>query len=376
MSDGFHSPFGTVKEFLDGRNYTYSASEENQRIGLSMCGRHADYRFVLRITNEGEFFQITANYPLRIRDGKLRPSVAELLTRANYAMLLGKFEMDMEDGEIRFHLSQVIEVDQSPIGKTSRSTPATYLKIFDAIRTLYAGLPEARLRGYTGSRFSFNNHGGRCGTCEGQGVIKLEMNFLPVSYMPCEDCMGTRFNRQTLEVKYDGKSIGDVLSMTVEQAAEFFDAHPKIRRPLQLLVETGLGYLKLGQPSPTLSGGEAQRIKLVTQLARGGGGPDRPRVNKKGGTLYILEEPTIGLHAADVELLQSVLHRLVDEGHTVIVVEHHLDLVAEADYIIDVGPEAGYRGGQIVATGTPEEVAKNKTSRTAPFLRDVLGRNK
>jgi excinuclease ABC subunit A len=304
--------------------------------------------------------------------GILLPAVEESLVRTGRRKKSGPQYWKSLTGTQ--HLSQVIEVDQSPIGKTSRSTPATYLKIFDAIRTLYAGLPEARLRGYTGSRFSFNNHGGRCGSCEGQGVIKLEMNFLPVSYMPCEDCMGTRFNRQTLEVKYDGKSIGDVLAMTVEQAAEFFNAHPKIRRPLQLLVETGLGYLKLGQPSPTLSGGEAQRIKLVTQLARGGGGPDRPRVQKKGGTLYILEEPTIGLHAADVELLQSVLHRLVDEGHTVIVVEHHLDLVAEADYIIDVGPEAGYRGGQIVATGTPEEVAKSKTSRTAPFLREVLGR--
>ena len=303
--------------------------------------------------------------------GVLLPAVEESLTRAGRRKKSGPQYWKSISGTQ--HLSQVIEVDQSPIGKTSRSTPATYLKIFDAIRTLYAGLPEARLRGYTGSRFSFNNHGGRCDRCEGQGVIKLEMNFLPVSYMPCEDCSGTRFNRQTLEVKYDGKSIGEVLSMTVEQAAEFFAAHPKIRRPLQLLVETGLGYLKLGQPSPTLSGGEAQRIKLVTQLARGGS-PDRPRMAKRGGTLYILEEPTIGLHAADVELLQTVFHRLVDEGHTVILVEHHLDLVAEADYIIDVGPEAGYRGGQIVATGTPEEVAKNKESRTAPFLKEVLSR--
>ena len=306
--------------------------------------------------------------------GVLLPAVEESLTRSGRRKKSGPQYWKSLTG-IQ-HLSQVIEVDQSPIGKTSRSTPATYLKIFDAIRTLYAGLPEARLRGYTGSRFSFNNHGGRCETCEGQGVIKLEMNFLPVSYMPCEDCGGTRFNRQTLEVKYDGKSIGEVLAMTVEQAVDFFTAHPKIRRPLQLLVETGLGYLRLGQPSPTLSGGEAQRIKLVTQLARGGGSTDRPRMAKKGGTLYILEEPTIGLHAADVELLQTVFHRLVDEGHTVIVVEHHLDLVAEADYIIDVGPEAGKRGGQIVATGTPEEVAKSKTSRTAPFLREVLSRKK
>jgi excinuclease ABC subunit A len=303
--------------------------------------------------------------------GVLLPAVEESLTRAGRRKKSGPLYWKSITGVQ--HLSQVIEVDQSPIGKTSRSTPATYLKIFDAIRTLYAGLPEARLRGYTGSRFSFNNQGGRCDTCEGQGVIKLEMNFLPVSYMPCEDCGGTRFNRQTLEVKYDGKSIGEVLAMTVEQAADFFTAHPKISRPLQLLVETGLGYLKLGQPSPTLSGGEAQRIKLVTQLARGGTA-DRPRMAKRGGTLYILEEPTIGLHAADVELLQGVLHRLVDEGHTVIVVEHHLDLVAEADHIIDVGPEAGYRGGKIIATGTPEEVAKSKESRTAPFLREVLGR--
>lgn len=304
--------------------------------------------------------------------GVLFPAVEESLVRAGRKKKGSPRHWKQITGTQ--HLSQVIEVDQSPIGKTSRSTPATYLKVFDSIRTLYAGLPEARLRGYTGSRFSFNNQGGRCETCEGQGVIKLEMNFLPVSYMPCEDCGGTRFNRQTLEVKYDGKSIGDVLSMTVEQAAEFFSAHPKIRRPLHLLVETGLGYLKLGQPSPTLSGGEAQRIKLVTQLARGGS-PERPRMAKRGGTLYILEEPTIGLHAADVELLQDVLHRLVDEGHTVIVVEHHLDLVAEADYIVDVGPEAGARGGKIVATGTPEEVAKSKESRTAPFLKEVLGRN-
>ncbi|MFZ4116482.1 MAG: excinuclease ABC subunit UvrA [Chthoniobacterales bacterium] len=268
-------------------------------------------------------------------------------------------------------LAQVIEVDQSPIGKTSRSTPATYLKIFDAIRNLYAELPLSRLRGYSASRFSFNNHGGRCESCEGQGMIKLEMSFLPTSFVLCEDCNGTRFNRQTLEVKYDGKSISDVLSMTVEQALEFFAAHPKISRPLKLLVETGLGYLQLGQPSPTLSGGEAQRIKLVTQLARGGSA-DKPRIRSKGNTLYILEEPTIGLHAADVALLLDVLHRLVDEGHTVIVVEHHLDLIAEADYVIDIGPEAGHRGGELVVAGTPEEVAEHKTSHTAPFLKELF----
>jgi len=307
--------------------------------------------------------------------GVLLPAVGESLTRAGRRKKSGTPSWKTISGTQ--HLSQVIEVDQSPIGKTSRSTPATYLKVFDAIRTLYAGLPEARLRGFTASRFSFNNHGGRCETCEGQGVIKLEMTFLPPSYMPCEDCGGSRFNRQTLEVKYNGKSIGDILAMTVEQAAPFFEAHPKIRKPLRLLVETGLGYLTLGQPSPTLSGGEAQRIKLVTQLARGAGGASpHPRAAKRGGTLYILEEPTIGLHACDVELLQTVLHRLVDEGHTVIVVEHHMDLVAEADYIVDIGPEAGRGGGRIIATGTPEDVARNTVSRTAPFLKEVLGRQK
>ena len=342
-------------------------------IELKGASRHnldgVDVRFPLRRLTA--ISGISGSGKSTLLRGVLLPAVEESLVRSGRRKKSGPRHWKSISGTE--HLSQVIEVDQSPIGKTSRSTPATYLKIFDSIRTLYAGLPEARLRGYSGSRFSFNNQGGRCETCEGQGVIKLEMNFLPVSYMPCEDCGGTRFNRQTLEVKYDGKSIGDVLAMTVEQAVEFFSAHPKIRRPLQLLVETGLGYLRLGQPSPTLSGGEAQRIKLVTQLARGGSA-DRPRMAKRGGTLYILEEPTIGLHAADVELLQSVFHRLVDEGHTVIVVEHHLDLVAEADYIIDVGPEAGLNGGKIVATGTPEEVAKSKTSRTAPFLREVLGR--
>ena len=303
--------------------------------------------------------------------GVLLPAVEESLKRTGRRKKAGPQYWKSISGTQ--HLTQVIEVDQSPIGKTSRSTPATYLKIFDAIRTVYAGLPEARLRGYTGSRFSFNNQEGRCQTCEGQGVIRLEMNFLPTSFMPCEDCSGSRFNRQTLEVRYDGKSIGDVLDMTVEQAADFFSAHPKIRKPLHLLLETGLGYLRLGQPSPTLSGGEAQRIKLVTQLARGGAS-DRPRMASRGGTLYILEEPTIGLHAADVELLQSVLHRLVDEGHTVIVVEHHMDLIAEADYLVDVGPEAGKHGGEIVATGTPEDVAKSRISRTAPFLKEILAR--
>jgi excinuclease ABC subunit A len=212
-------------------------------------------------------------------------------------------------------------------------------------------------------------------------VIKLEMNFLPEALVPCEDCGGRRYNPQTLEVLYNEKSIGDVMEMTIEEAADFFGAHPKIARPLSLLVETGLGYLKLGQPSPTLSGGEAQRLKLVTQLKRGVGRAENERIRKMrkpGSTLYLLEEPTIGLHMADVDLLLKVLHRLVDEGNTVIVIEHNLSVIAEADYIVDLGPEAGADGGKIVAVGTPEQISKNRTSRTAPFLRKVLrpARNK
>ncbi len=272
-------------------------------------------------------------------------------------------------------IAAVYEVDQSPIGKTSRSTPGTYVKVFDEIRNLYAQLPVSRMRGYSPSRFSFNAEGGRCEACKGQGVIKLEMNFLPSSYVSCEDCHGSRYNAQTLEVLYNEKSIGDVMEMTIEEAAQFFSAHPKIARPLSLLVDTGLGYLKLGQPSPTLSGGEAQRLKLVTQLKRGVSRAADERIRKMrkpASTLYLLEEPTIGLHMADIELLLNVLHRLVDEGNTVIVIEHNLSVIAEADYIVDLGPEAGANGGEVVAFGTPEQVAKSRVSRTAPFLRKIL----
>jgi excinuclease ABC subunit A len=231
------------------------------------------------------------------------------------------------------------------------------------------------VRGYSASRFSFNAEGGRCEACKGQGIIKLEMNFLPSTYVPCEDCGGKRYNPQTLEVLYSERSIGDVMEMTIEEAAEFFSAHPKIARSMSLLVDTGLGYLKLGQPSPTLSGGEAQRLKLATELTRGIGRSQNERIRKMRkpkSTLYLLEEPTIGLHMADVELLLNVLHRLVDEGHTVIVIEHNVSVMAEADYVVDLGPEAGPEGGEIVAFGTPEEVANNRVSRTAPFLREAL----
>ncbi len=269
----------------------------------------------------------------------------------------------------------VYEVDQSPIGKTSRSCPATYVGIMDDIRKLFAQLPTARARGYDAGRFSFNTDGGRCETCGGNGVIKVEMNFLPTTRVHCEVCHGLRYNSATLEIEYNGKHIGDVLRMSITEAAEFFSSQPRLARPLQLLADTGLGYLQLGQPSPTLSGGEAQRIKLVSELS---GGVSRSATEKLRGltntkkNLYLIEEPTIGLHISDVARLLDILHRLVDDGHTVVVIEHHPDLFAEADYLIDIGPEAGAEGGQVVASGTPEQVAKHKTSRTAPFLSRLL----
>jgi excinuclease ABC subunit A len=270
-------------------------------------------------------------------------------------------------------IQAVYEVDQSPIGRTPRSIPATYVGFFDSIRQLFALVPEARLRGYSPSRFSFNSAQGRCPECEGAGLIKLEMNFLPPAFVRCEVCGGSRFNRETLDIEFNGKSIAQVLELSVEEAIHFFEAFPKIKRALQALSGTGLGYLKLGQTSPTLSGGEAQRVKLVTHLLTGLKEPDLfervPRHN-----LFILEEPTIGLHIADVRRLVDVLQRLVDAGHSVIVIEHNLDLIAEADWVIDLGPEGGDGGGALVAEGTPEEVTRNKSSHTGQFLRRFLAK--
>ncbi len=263
------------------------------------------------------------------------------------------------------------EVDQTPIGKTSRSCPATYVKLFDEIRKLFAQLPEARMRGFEAGRFSFNNKEGQCPDCKGNGRIKLEMDFLPATWIDCEACQGDRYNPATLEVYYNSRNIGEVLHMTIAEAADFFAAVPKLSKTLRLLADTGLGYLQLGQPSPTLSGGEAQRIKLVSQLIKGRS-PKAALSGIKQANLYLIEEPSIGLHADDVSKLIDVLHRLVDEGHTVVVIEHHMDLAAQADYLIDIGPEAGLNGGTVVAQGTPEEVARSRSSRTAPFLKKSL----
>lgn len=262
------------------------------------------------------------------------------------------------------HFDKVIDIDQSPIGRTPRSNPATYTGLFTPIRELFAGTQEARARGYNVGRFSFNVKGGRCEACQGDGMIKVEMHFLPDVYVPCDHCKGKRYNRETLEIRYKGKSIHQVLDMTVEEARTFFDAIPAIARKLQTLMDVGLSYIRLGQSSTTLSGGEAQRVKLATELSK----------RDTGKTLYILDEPTTGLHFADIKQLLSVLHKLRDQGNTIVVIEHNLDVIKTADWIVDLGPEGGAGGGQIIATGTPEEVAKHKSSHTARFLKEILAK--
>jgi excinuclease ABC subunit A len=261
-------------------------------------------------------------------------------------------------GEVK----KVIDIDQTPIGRTPRSNPATYVGLYGEIRDLFAALPGSKVRGYRPGRFSFNVRGGRCEACEGQGQIQVSMQFLPDVYVPCEVCNGARFNRETLQVQFKGKNISEILETTVEEARETFKAFPNMVRKLDTLFDVGLGYIRLGQPAPTLSGGEAQRVKLARELSR----------KASGHTLYILDEPTVGLHAADVLRLISVLNRLVDEGHTVAVIEHNLDVIKVADHIIDLGPEGGDAGGEVVAQGTPEEVARSPHSHTGRYLREVL----
>ena len=262
------------------------------------------------------------------------------------------------------NLDKVIVIDQSPIGRTPRSNPATYTGVFDLIRDLFASTQDAKMRGFTKGRFSFNVKGGRCEACSGDGIIKIEMNFLPDVYVPCEVCHGKRYNRETLEVKYKGKSISDVLDMTVEEALHFFENVPRIRDKIQTLYDVGLSYVKLGQPSTELSGGEAQRIKLAAELSK----------RATGRTFYILDEPTTGLHFEDVHKLIEVLQKLVENGNSMLVIEHNLDVIKTADYIIDMGPEGGDGGGRVIATGTPEEVAKVPGSYTGQFLKKILAK--
>ena len=290
--------------------------------------------------------------------------INEILYKAVAAEMYGSKEKPGKYKRINGlqNIDKIIDINQAPIGRTPRSNPATYTGVFTHIRDLFSQLPEAKLRGYGKGRFSFNVKGGRCEACGGDGIIKIEMHFLPDVYVPCEVCKGKRYNHETLEVKYKDKSIFDVLDMNIEEAAEFFQNIPAISRQLQTLLDVGMGYIKLGQPSTQLSGGEAQRIKLASELSK----------KSTGKTLYILDEPTTGLHFADVDRLIMVLDKLVDAGNTVVVIEHNLDVIKRADHIIDLGPDGGFRGGMIVAEGTPEEVAEVEGSYTGEFLKKML----
>jgi excinuclease ABC subunit A len=290
--------------------------------------------------------------------------INDILAKELQARLMRANTVPGKHGDIEGikELDKAIIIDQSPIGRTPRSNPATYTGLFTPIRELFAATPEAKLRGYSPGRFSFNVKGGRCENCAGDGIIKIEMHFLPDVYVPCEVCQGKRYNREALEIHYKGKTISDVLEMTCEQALDFFANQPSIARKLQTMVDVGLGYIGLGQPATTLSGGEAQRIKLASELSR------RPT----GRTLYILDEPTTGLHMADVDKLLHVLHALVDTGNSMVVIEHNLDVIKSADHIIDMGPEGGSGGGTVVAIGTPEQVAKVPGSYTGQFLKPML----
>jgi len=281
-------------------------------------------------------------------------------TELNNATTLHAAEHESVEG--LDHFDKCVDIDQSPIGRTPRSNPATYTGIFTAVRDLFAGTQEARSRGYKPGRFSFNVKGGRCEACQGDGLIKVEMHFLADIYVPCDVCQGKRYNRETLEVRYKGKNIHEVLDMTVEEANEFFANIPQLARKLQTLMDVGLSYIRLGQSATTLSGGEAQRVKLARELSK----------RDTGSTLYILDEPTTGLHFHDIEQLLQVLHRLRDHGNTIVVIEHNLDVIKTADWVVDLGPEGGSKGGQIIATGNPYDVAENPDSVTGKFLRPLL----
>jgi len=347
-----------------------------RRVPLPERRRPIDRKRVLKVVgaSANNLKNVTASFPLGtltcvtgVSGGGKSTLVIDTLYRAVARRLMGTREAPAAHDRIEGIelLDKVIDIDQSPIGRTPRSNPATYTGAFAPIRDWFAELPEARSRGYKPGRFSFNVKGGRCEACQGDGVTRIEMHFLPDVYVTCESCKGRRYNRETLEIQFRGKSIADVLAMTVEDAVEFFSAVPPIRDKLRTLAEVGLSYVTLGQPATTLSGGEAQRVKLAKELSR----------RATGRTLYILDEPTTGLHFEDVRRLLEVLHALVDAGNTVVVIEHNLEVIKTADWIIDLGPEGGDGGGRIVAEGTPEQVAAAEGSHTGRFLAPVLARD-
>jgi len=366
VADLMAAPESMTGKYLSGERYIPLPTERRKGNGHALTVRDA---------HAHNLQHLTVRFPLGVLtvvtgvsgSGK-STLVNEILYKSLANELYRSYHRAGEHGAIEGteHIDKIIDINQQPIGRTPRSNPATYTGVFTPIREWYSQTPEAKLRGYKPRRFSFNVTGGRCEACKGDGIIKIEMHFLPDVYVPCEVCHGARYNRETLEVKYRGKNIADVLEMTVDEAVDFFAEHPSIVRKLQTLQDVGLGYIRLGQPSTTLSGGEAQRVKLATELAK----------RSTGKTLYLLDEPTTGLHAADIHKLLEVLQRLVDEGDTVVVIEHNLDVIKTADYLIDLGPEGGAGGGRIVAQGTPEEVVKVAASYTGRYLQPVLARTR
>ncbi|MEG0398314.1 MAG: ATP-binding cassette domain-containing protein, partial [Cetobacterium sp.] len=363
---------GTPEEIMENEN-SMTGKFLKGSIAIKIPEKRREENGFLKLigANGNNLKNVTVEIPLEVMTvvtGVSGSGKSTLINQTLYPILFNKlnkgklYPLEYKTIEGLEQLDKVIDIDQSPIGRTPRSNPATYTKIFDDIRELFAQTKDAKMKGFNKGRFSFNVKGGRCEACQGAGIIKIEMNFLPDVYVECEICKGKRYNRDTLEVHYKGKTISDVLDMSVEEAYEFFKTIPSLERKLKVLMDVGLDYIKLGQPATTLSGGEAQRIKLATELSK----------TSRGKTIYILDEPTTGLHFEDIRKLLEVLNRLVDKNNTVVIIEHNLDVIKSADYIIDIGPEGGDGGGEVVAKGTPEKVSKSKKSFTGKYLKKVL----
>jgi excinuclease ABC subunit A len=369
---GHIAAMGTMADILKSNSVTAQYLNGTKRIEIPTTRRKGSGKFLqLKGATGNNLKKLNVSFPLGTFisvTGVSGSGKSSLINETLYPILrqhfYGSHQKPLAYSSVKGleHIDKVIEIDQSPIGRTPRSNPATYVEVFGEIRNLFANLPEAKIRGYKPGRFSFNVKGGRCETCQGAGMRSIEMNFLPDVYVKCETCNGKRYNRETLEVRFKGKSINDVLNMPIEEAVHFFENTPHILRKIQALNDVGLGYITLGQQSTTLSGGEAQRVKLATELSK----------KDTGNTFYILDEPTTGLHFEDVKVLLDVLQKLVEKGNTVLVIEHNMDMIKVADYIVDIGPEGGKYGGELIGEGTPEELIKVKRSHTAKFLKKEL----